>query len=105
MLKEDCQCHLRLCTRLKSDASHRNLPLHEGGRRLVVDGGEGGDLADELVQQGWLQEVRLLRDGRLLSKNYILREEEGKRKTERSREVKKEKKGEKTWDRYSEVEV
>ena len=36
------------------------LALYEGGGRLVVDAGQGGDVADELVQQGRLQQVRFL---------------------------------------------
>ena len=65
-------CDSRLCTRLESDATHRDFPLHEGRGWLVVDGGQCGDLADELVQQSRLQEVRLLRDGGLLGENNIL---------------------------------
>ena len=38
----------------------------------MVDGGQAGDVADQLVQQRGLQEIRLLRDQRLLSQNHIL---------------------------------
>lgn len=64
--------HSRLRSGLQRDASHRDFPLHKGGRRLVVDRGQCGDVADELVQQGRLQQVCLLRDGRLLGQNNIL---------------------------------
>ena len=45
--------------------------LDEGGGRLVVDGGEGGDVADELVQEGGLEEVGLLRDQGLLGEDDL----------------------------------
>lgn len=44
----------------------------EGSGRLVVDGGERADVADELVQQRGLQQVRLLGDERLVGQHYLL---------------------------------
>ena len=38
----------------------------------MVDGGQAGDVADQLVQQRGLQEICLLRDQRLLGQNHIL---------------------------------
>ena len=37
----------------------------------MVDGGQAGDVADELVQQRWLQQIRLLGDEWLLGQNHI----------------------------------
>lgn len=34
--------------------------LHEGAGGFVVDGRQGADVADELVQQGGLDQIRLL---------------------------------------------
>ena len=39
----------------------------------MVDGGERADVADELVQQRGLQQVRLLRDERLVGQHHFLR--------------------------------
>ena len=47
-------------------------PLHEGTGRLVVDGGQCANVADELVQQRGLNEVCLLGDERLLSQHHLL---------------------------------
>ena len=66
--------NLRFSSGLQGDASHGDLPLNKGRGRLVVDRGKGGDVADELIQQCWLQEVCLLRNGRLLCQHNILRE-------------------------------
>ena len=52
--------NLRFSSGLQGDASYGDLPLNKGRGRLVVDGGKGGDVADEFVQQCWLQEVCLL---------------------------------------------
>ena len=38
----------------------------------MVDGGETGDVTDELIQQGRLYKVRLLRDERLLRQHDLL---------------------------------
>lgn len=38
----------------------------------MVDGGQAGDVTDQLVQQRGLQEIRLLRYQRLLGQNHIL---------------------------------
>lgn len=38
----------------------------------MVDGGERGDVADELVQQRGLQQVRLLGDERLVGQHHLL---------------------------------
>lgn len=46
--------------------------LHEGARGLVIDGCQGANVADELVQQGGLDQVRLLRDQRLLRQHHLL---------------------------------
>ena len=51
---------------------HAAAALHEGAGGLVVDGGQGADVADELLQQGGLDEVRLLRDEGLLRKHHFL---------------------------------
>lgn len=37
----------------------------------MVDGGQAGDVADELVQQRWLQQIRLLGDEWLLGQNHV----------------------------------
>ena len=47
--------------------------LHEGAGGLVVDGGQGSDVADELVEEGRLDQVRLLGDQRLLRQHHLLR--------------------------------
>ena len=60
ILQFPSQKNLRFSPGLQGDASHGDLPLNKGRGRLVVDGGKGGDVADELVQQCWLQEVCLL---------------------------------------------
>jgi len=39
----------------------------------VVDGGEGGDVTDEFVQEGRLYQVCLLWDERFLRQHYLLR--------------------------------
>ena len=46
--------------------------LHEGIGGLVVDRGQRTDVADELIQQGGLDEVRLLRDEGLLGEHHLL---------------------------------
>lgn len=46
--------------------------LHEGAGGFVIDGCQGADVADELVQQGGLNQVRLLRDERLLRQHNLL---------------------------------
>lgn len=46
--------------------------LHEGAGWLVVDGGQGANVADKLVQQCGLDEVRLFRDERLLGQHHLL---------------------------------
>ena len=38
----------------------------------MVDGGQAGDVTDQLVQQRGLQKIRLLRDQWLLGQNHIL---------------------------------
>ena len=38
----------------------------------MVDGGQTGDVADELIQQGRLYKVRLLRDEGLLGQHDLL---------------------------------
>lgn len=45
--------------------------LHESVRWLVVDGGQRADVANELVQQRWLDQVRLLGDQRLLGQHHL----------------------------------
>lgn len=40
--------------------------LHKGAGGFVIDRRQRADVADELVQQGGLDQVRLLRDQRLL---------------------------------------
>lgn len=51
---------------------HTAAALHEGAGRLVVDGRQRADVADELLQQGGLNQVRLLRDQRLLGQHHLL---------------------------------
>lgn len=46
--------------------------LHEGVGGLVVDGGQGANVADEFIQQGGLNQVRLLRDQGLLRQDHLL---------------------------------
>lgn len=46
--------------------------LHKGTGGLVVDGGQGADVADQLVQQGGLNQVRLLGDEGLLGQDDLL---------------------------------
>lgn len=57
----------------KAFVLHPSATLDEGAGWFVVDGGECADVADELVQQRGLDQVRLLRDQRLLSQNHLLR--------------------------------
>lgn len=40
--------------------------LHKGAGGFVIDGRQGADVADELIQQGGLDQIRLLRDQGLL---------------------------------------
>lgn len=47
-------------------------PLHKGAGRLVVDGGQCANVADELIQQCGLNEVRLFGDEWLLGQNHFL---------------------------------
>lgn len=47
-------------------------PFHKGAGRLVVDRGQCAYVADELIQQCGLNEVRLFRDEWLLSQNHFL---------------------------------
>ena len=46
--------------------------LNKGTGRLVVDGGQSADVTDELLQQCGFNQIRLLRDQGLLSKNHLL---------------------------------
>lgn len=46
--------------------------LHEGAGGFVVDGRQGANVADELVQQGGLDQIRLLRDQRLFRQHHLL---------------------------------
>lgn len=46
--------------------------LHEGAGRFVIDGGQGADVADELIQQGGLDQVCLLGDQGLLRQHHLL---------------------------------
>lgn len=46
--------------------------LNKGTRWLVVDRGQSANVADELLQQRGLNQIRLLRDQGLLSQNYLL---------------------------------
>lgn len=46
--------------------------LHEGAGGFVIDRRQGADVADELVQQGGLDQVRLLRDQGLLRQHHLL---------------------------------
>lgn len=45
--------------------------LHESVRRLVVNGCQRTNVADELVQQSGLDQVRLLGDQRLLGQHHL----------------------------------
>lgn len=46
--------------------------FHKGTGGFVIDGGQRADVADELIQQGGLDQVRLLRDQRLLWQHHLL---------------------------------
>lgn len=46
--------------------------LNKGTGRLVVDRGQSTNVADELLQQSGLNQIRLLRDQGLLSQNHLL---------------------------------
>lgn len=46
--------------------------LNKSTGRLVVDRGQSTNVADELLQQRGLDQVRLLRDQGLLSQNHLL---------------------------------
>lgn len=46
--------------------------LNKGTGRLVVDGGQSTNVTDELLQQRGFNQIRLLRDQGLLSKNHLL---------------------------------
>ena len=65
--------HVRACPRWENLAcGDAPSSLHERVGRLVVDGRQAGDVADELIQQCRLYQVRLLRDERLLGQDYLL---------------------------------
>lgn len=51
---------------------HAAAALHEGAGGLVVDRGQGADVADQFLQQRGFNQVRLLRNQRLLSQNHLL---------------------------------
>lgn len=51
---------------------HPTAALHKGTGRLVVDRGQSTNVADELLQQSGLNQVRLLRNQRLLGQNHLL---------------------------------
>lgn len=53
-------------------ASEATTALHKGAGGLVIDRGQGRDVADELIQQGGLNQVCLLRDEGLLSQHHLL---------------------------------
>ena len=46
-------------------------PFHKSIWRLVVHGGQRTNVADELIQEGRLYEVGLIRDQRLLRQHYF----------------------------------
>jgi len=46
--------------------------LNKSTGGLVVDRGQSTNVADELLQQGGLNQIRLLRDQGLLSQNHLL---------------------------------
>lgn len=46
--------------------------FNKGTGRLVVDRGQSTNVADELLQQCGLDQIRLLRDQGLLSQNHLL---------------------------------
>lgn len=46
--------------------------LDEGTGGLVVDGGQSADVADELLQQRGLDQIRLLGDQGLLGQHHLL---------------------------------
>lgn len=46
--------------------------LNKGTGRLMVDRGKCADVADELLQQRGLDQIRLLRDQRLLGQDHLL---------------------------------
>lgn len=47
-------------------------PLHEGAGGLVIDRGQRANVTDQLIQQGRLDQVRLLRDEGLLCQHHFL---------------------------------
>ena len=56
----------------RQDLPQTTPTLDERIGRLVVHRCETGDVADELVQQGWLDQVCLLRNERLLRQHNLL---------------------------------
>lgn len=46
--------------------------FNKGAGRFVIDGGQGANVADELIQQGRLDQVRLLWDQGLLWQHHLL---------------------------------
>ena len=69
-------CHLcvavSVCASSWQHPLESDLALDEGGGGLVVDRGERGDVADELVEQSGLQQVCFFGDQRLLSEHHVL---------------------------------
>lgn len=45
--------------------------LHKGAGWFVIDGGQGANVADELIQQCGLNQIRLLRDQRFLWEHHL----------------------------------
>ena len=69
-------CHLcvavSVCATSWQHPLESHLALDEGGGGLVVDRGERGDVADQLVKQSGLQQVCFFGDQRLLSEHHVL---------------------------------
>lgn len=64
--------HSRGSARWQALVHNAPAPLHKGAGRLMVDGSQGANVADELVQQCGLNEVCLFRDEWLFSQYHLL---------------------------------
>ena len=49
-----------------------SAPLHEGAGRFVIDGSQRPDVADQLIQERRLDQIRLLGDEGFLRQHHLL---------------------------------
>ena len=66
------QVRSRFCPGLQCDSPHGHLAIHKSRWQLVVHRSQGRNVADELIQEGRLQQVGLFRNGGLFGKYHVL---------------------------------